>query len=309
MEAETTGFPISISSTTCSTAQYSSPSSARGSRRDTVQLREPKRQRHATRAAPQVHSGLEDRKAPPEGKEAERKGLGNLGGGGWGACEARSRAGKVTSVSKVEQVLLPVPPASPPGRSSRAPAPRERSGRLKAPRRSGSTRPLGCRGGGGLPGSVQVSAAAHPHAARAFALRTHRPWCENFRSASPQPAAGLARIPSLPHPDPAACAPRPGPSIRLLRTPADGISFPSPIASPRPGKVWPQPAGLESRTHPAGSGAEAAGARGSRGRRRRAAAARARSSSQRPLLPLPPTELEKGRRRRGVTCRLSHPAA
>lgn len=231
--------------------------------------------------------------------------------GGGGLARPDPGAGKVTSAAKVEQVLLPVPPASPPGRSSRVPAPRERSGRLKAPRRPGSTRPLGCRGGGGLPGSVQVSAVARPHAARAFALRTHRPWCENFRSASPQPAAGLARIPGLPHPDPAARAPRRGPSIRLLRTPADGVSFPSPIDSPRPGKVWPQPAGLESRTHPAGSGAEAAGARGSRGRRRRRrrAAARARSSSQRPLLPLPPTELEKGRRRRGVTCPLSHPAA
>ncbi|XP_045857106.1 uncharacterized protein LOC123939247 [Meles meles] len=153
----------------------------------------------------------------PRGEGNGKKGTREIGGvaegGGWWLAKSDPGAGKVTSVAKVEQVLLPVPPASPPARRSRAPTPPERSGWLKAPRRPGSTGPWGGRGGGGLPGSAQVSAASRPLAGRAFALRTHRPWCENFRSASPQLTEGLARLPGLPHPDPAARAPYPGPSI------------------------------------------------------------------------------------------------
>lgn len=79
---ETTGFPISLSGTTCSTALYSSHRSwASSSRRDRMQLRELKRQRPAARAAPQVHSGLKDTKAPQRGRKQEERGSGILGCG------------------------------------------------------------------------------------------------------------------------------------------------------------------------------------------------------------------------------------
>lgn len=88
------------------------------------------------------------------------------------------------------------------------------------------------------------------------------------------------------------------PSTRLPSIPPSWGHLPLfPISPPlRPGKVRPRPPGWEPCTHPARSGAEAPG-RASRGRRR--AAARTRSSSQRPLLPWPPTKLGKGRRRPG----------
>lgn len=54
---------------------------ASSSRRDRIQLRELKRQRPAARAAPQVHSGLKDTKAPQRGRKQEERGSGILGCG------------------------------------------------------------------------------------------------------------------------------------------------------------------------------------------------------------------------------------
>lgn len=121
----------------------------------------------------------------------------------------------------------------------------------------------------------------------------------------PDPQAVVRELPkrlTIAHggPGPAPRSPAPGsrcplPARRTQVPPSDRsgplpteVSLPSPIASLRPGKVWLQLTGLESRTHPRREEPKRP-TRGSRGRRR--AAARTRSSSQRPLLPLPPTEL------------------
>ena len=182
----------------------------------------------------------------------------------------------------------------PPARSTRVPPRRERSGRLRALGRPGSTGPLGCRGGGGLPGSAQVSAAAPPSRGKGLSLCAHRPRFENFRSACTQPGEGLATLPGFPHPDPAAarCAqvPPSGCSGLLL---AGSLSLP-PSLLRTPEKFGPSAGAGSPALTPRRAEPKRQDARGSRGRRR--AAARAQSSSQRPLLLRPPTELEKGRR-------------
>ncbi|XP_073658237.1 uncharacterized protein [Tursiops truncatus] len=105
----------------------------------------------AARATPQVHSGLEDTKAPQRGK-AERKGLGDSMGGGFGVGRASPNpgAGKVTSEVKVEQVPLPSSPTRkhlcPPARNSWALSRGSARERLKSPGAAGTTVPLGCWG-------------------------------------------------------------------------------------------------------------------------------------------------------------------
>lgn len=215
----------------------------------------------------------------------------------------------MTSVAKVEQVLLPVPPASPPARRSRVPTPPEPSGWLKAPGRPGSTGPLGGKGGGGLPGSAQVSAASRPPAGRAFALRTHRPWCQNFRSASPQLTEGLARLLSLPHPDPAAHCPRAVPRSLHLTTPnpcrpRSRSLPPSLLCAPEKfgpsSRAWSPALTRDERSR---SGRHA-GAEGGGGRRRER-----RAPHSGPCCPCRRLSCKRGGGRRRVTCPLSHPAA
>ncbi|XP_070101977.1 collagen alpha-1(I) chain-like [Equus przewalskii] len=208
-------------------------------------------------------------KSAPEGKEAARKGLGNSEG--W-LARPEPGAGEVTSAAKVEQVLVS---PSPPGEHLCPPpeqqglSPRERSGRLSAPGRPGTSVPLGCCGRRGAARGAQVSAAAPPSGGKGLCPRSGTRWGENFRSACPERPEGLAGLPEAPAREPTSRAPRPSPSIPPPPSPRSRGLSPSPHLfssttpekfgrGPRPGAPH-SPRGQRSRSAPRAEQRAAAG--------------------------------------------------
>ncbi|KAK1345237.1 hypothetical protein QTO34_013947, partial [Cnephaeus nilssonii] len=220
-----------------------------------------------------------------EGKEAGRKGFGDSGV--W-LVRPDPGAGKVTSVVKVEQIL-PTHSQSQqraPLSSRREQQDPRRVGALRGGAQPGDSRSPGslwdaAGGGRGLPGSAQVSAAVPPSPGEGPS-----PSATASRGAGttspPTPTPGRALLGSLSEsPAPESQSPRAAPKFLHQAAPNPlprGLSL-SPVSSPRPVKVWPQPAGPAP---PLTCGKRSLSARraGEQG-----VAARARSSSRRPSRP------------------------
>ncbi|XP_073658236.1 uncharacterized protein [Tursiops truncatus] len=231
----------------------------------------------AARATPQVHSGLEDTKAPQRGK-AERKGLGDSMGGGFGVGRASPNpgAGKVTSEVKVEQVPLPSSPTRkhlcPPARNSWALSRGSARERLKSPGAAGTTVPLGCWGRRWAPRE-----GAGERGGPSLRREGLRPWApkDGAATTSEGPArvqAGPGRAPESP--GPVSHSPRAAPKFFPLGCsrplPPASLSLPPSLLLSASEKFGPgPPAGSPTLTR---RGAEpkcpGAGAEGGGGRRR-----------------------------------------
>lgn len=205
-------------------------------------------------------------------------------------------AGKVTSVAKVEEVLVPVPGAStfahPPGAAgsypegalgeARSPGAAREHRPCGMPRRLGAPwERAGERGGPALPREGPSLSAPTGRGSRTSEAPPHSPG-----RAWPRSRVSCTRIPP------------PRAALRFLDEAAPdpcrlgSLSLPPPLLR-TPEKFGPSAGAGSPALTPRRPEPKRQGGRGSRGRRR--AAARARSSSQRPLLLRPPTELEKRR--------------
>lgn len=102
----------------------------------------------------------------------------------------------------------------------------------------------------------------------AFSLRTASRGAGTTSPPTPTPGRALLGSPGLRHPNPNPRMQHPSSSIRLLPTPCLGVSLSLPHLFSAPRKSLAPAGGPSAPTHPAGSGAEAPGARGSRGWRR-----------------------------------------
>lgn len=250
LEGETTGFPISLFGTTCSTALYYLSPAPRPPAAAGTGCSSGSQRGSAPRKSITPSSFLpQGQKSATEGKEKEER------GSGFSGCLAKPDpgAGKMTSVAKVEQVLLS---PSPTGeslchtrRNSRAHAAWERLGEEQSPGMAWDHRRFGIPGkaGGRRAGAPTEGAGEHSGPAlqwgRDFALcKAGRGVGTSKGPPTPSPGrAGRGSL-SLPHPDPTPRAPRPSSSIRLLPNPTLRVPLLPPTPSPpRPRKVWTRP--------------------------------------------------------------------
>lgn len=136
----------------------------------------------------------------------------------------------------------------------------------------------------------------------AFSFRSASRGAGTTSQPTPTPAReGPARLPESPAPE--SQSPRAATKFLHQAAPSPsprGLSL-FPISSPRPAKVWPQPARAQRPHSPCGKRSL-----GARRAREQGVAARARSSSQRPSRPGCRLNRE-GEEAAGVTCPLSHP--
>lgn len=169
-----------------------------------MQFRQPERQR------PRVLSGLEDTKAPQRGKKQKERRSGRRGRGRLWRARPDPGAGKMTSAVKVEEVPLPPRPGSkhlcPPAWNSGARSSGKARGGLKTQGRRG---PPSLWDAGGLPGRAQVGSAAPPAGGKGFDPGHSPASRPQLPKRPPESRQGLARLLSLPDPDPTPRAPRP----------------------------------------------------------------------------------------------------